>query len=244
MPRSISDYPDAFARWNLVSTFGSLISVVATFIFLDVLYKQLTTGKESSRYPWLTPQFYSDILRALLDRAYDSLEWGLNSPPRPHSFVSLPIQSMPVLPLDILMIVGPYIEYESFEELTDIIANIFIRMNDIAYDYQYSFWEGLNNYTRSLENIELSKRNFLSEESLNRLDLLRDDIHKLAKNERHLRTLQIESYDNLFITNYYYEDKEFGFTRVHNVTDMIRFHEFWVAEANKMVLKELPFPQS
>ena len=54
---------------------------------------QLTKGKKISIYPWLTPQFYSDIYRALLDRAYDSLEWGLNNPPRPHSFVSLPVQS-------------------------------------------------------------------------------------------------------------------------------------------------------
>lgn len=93
MPRRISDYPDAFAGWNLVSSFGSLVSVIATFIFLDLLYKQLTTGLESSRYPWLTPQFHSDILRAMLERAYSSLEWGLNSPPKPHSFVSLPLQS-------------------------------------------------------------------------------------------------------------------------------------------------------
>jgi len=93
MPRRISDYPDAFAGWNLISSYGSLVSVIATFIFLDILYIQLTTGKESSRYPWLTPQFYSDILRTLLERAYDSLEWGLNSPPKPHSFVNLPVQS-------------------------------------------------------------------------------------------------------------------------------------------------------
>nr|YP_009546686.1 cytochrome c oxidase subunit I [Heterodermia speciosa]AYP35426.1 cytochrome c oxidase subunit I [Heterodermia speciosa] len=93
MPRRISDYPDSFAGWNLVSSLGSLISVIATYIFLDVLYVQLTKGKESSRYTWLTPQFYTDILRGLLERAYESIEWGLNSPPKPHSFVSLPLQS-------------------------------------------------------------------------------------------------------------------------------------------------------
>ena len=93
MPRRISDYPDAFAGWNLISSYGSLVSVIGTFIFLDVLYVQLTKGKESSRYTWLTPQFYTDILRGLLERAYESIEWGLNSPPKPHSFVSLPLQS-------------------------------------------------------------------------------------------------------------------------------------------------------
>ena len=93
MPRRISDYPDSFAGWNLVSSLGSLISVIATFVFLNVLYVQLTKGKESSRYTWLTPEFYTDMLRSLLERAYESIEWGLNSPPKPHSFVSLPLQS-------------------------------------------------------------------------------------------------------------------------------------------------------
>ena len=93
MPRRISDYPDAFAGWNLVSSFGSIISVVATWLFLYILYIQLVEGKATSRYPWLTPQFYSDLLQTILNRAYNSLEWCLNSPPKPHAFVSLPLQS-------------------------------------------------------------------------------------------------------------------------------------------------------
>ena len=93
MPRRISDYPDAFAGWNLVSSLGSLISVLATWLFLHILYMQLVEGKATSRYLWLTPQFYYDLLQTLLSRVYNSLEWGLNSPPKPHAFVSLPIQS-------------------------------------------------------------------------------------------------------------------------------------------------------
>ena len=93
MPRRISDYPDVFAGWNLVSSFGSLISVVATIVFLHMVYLQLVFGKPVSRYPWLTPQFYTDLLQSLLNRAYTSLEWCLNSPPKPHAFASLPLQS-------------------------------------------------------------------------------------------------------------------------------------------------------
>jgi cytochrome c oxidase subunit 1 len=93
MPRRISDYPDAFAGWNLISSFGSIISVVATWVYLNLVYKQLVEGKSVSRYPWLTPQFYTDHLQSLLNRAYTSLEWCLNSPPKPHAFVSLPLQS-------------------------------------------------------------------------------------------------------------------------------------------------------
>jgi len=94
MPRRISDYPDAFAGWNYVSSLGSIISVVATWLFLYIVYVQLVEGKATSRYPWLTPQFYSDLFQTLLNRSYSSIEWTLNSPPKPHAFVSLPLQSV------------------------------------------------------------------------------------------------------------------------------------------------------
>jgi cytochrome c oxidase subunit 1 len=94
MPRRISDYPDAFAGWNLVSSFGSIISVVATWLFLYIVYVQLVEARVTSRYPWLSPEFYSDSLQTLLNRSYGSLEWALTSPPKPHAFVSLPIQSI------------------------------------------------------------------------------------------------------------------------------------------------------
>ena len=93
MPRRISDYPDAFAGWNLISSYGSLISVVATGLFLYILYVQLVEGEASQRYPWLGPQFYSDLFQTLFNRNYNSLEWSLDSPPKPHAFVSLPLQS-------------------------------------------------------------------------------------------------------------------------------------------------------
>jgi heme/copper-type cytochrome/quinol oxidase subunit 1 len=38
MPRRIPDYPDAFAGWNYVSSIGSIISVIATFLFLYIVY--------------------------------------------------------------------------------------------------------------------------------------------------------------------------------------------------------------
>lgn len=93
MPRRISDYPDAFAGWNFVSSFGSIISVVATGLFLYIVYIQLVEGNATSRYPWLTPQFFGDLFQTLLNRSYSSIEWTLNSPPKPHAFVSLPLQS-------------------------------------------------------------------------------------------------------------------------------------------------------
>ena len=93
MPRRIGDYPDAFAGWNLISSIGSIVSVIAAWLFLYIVYKQLVDGKVASRNPWLTPGFYTDVLQANLNRSYSSLEWGLSSPPNPHAFVSLPLQS-------------------------------------------------------------------------------------------------------------------------------------------------------
>lgn len=93
MPRRISDYPDAYTGWNIISSLGSIISVIATWLFLYILYKQLVFGKVVSRNPWMIPQFFNDLLQSLLNRVYESLEWCLNSPPKPHAFVSLPIQS-------------------------------------------------------------------------------------------------------------------------------------------------------
>lgn len=93
MPRRISDYPDAFYGWNLVSSVGSIVSVVATWYFLTIVYEQLTEGKPVSRYPWLTPQLFSDTFQVLFTRNNSSLEWCLTSPPKPHAFASLPLQS-------------------------------------------------------------------------------------------------------------------------------------------------------
>ena len=91
MPRRISDYPDAFAGWNYVSSFGSIISVIASIYFFQILYTQLVYGKAVSRYPWLIPKYFSDSLRLENTRTYTSIEWCLNSPPKPHAFNSLPL---------------------------------------------------------------------------------------------------------------------------------------------------------
>ena len=94
MPRRISDYLDAYAGWNIVSSFGSIVSLIATLLFIYIVYKQLVEGKATSKYPWLVPQFYSDVFQILLNRSNNSIEWCLNSPPKPHAFVSLPLQSV------------------------------------------------------------------------------------------------------------------------------------------------------
>jgi cytochrome c oxidase subunit 1 len=42
MPRRYSDYPDAFAGWNLIASYGSIISLIAVFFFFYIIYNALT----------------------------------------------------------------------------------------------------------------------------------------------------------------------------------------------------------
>lgn len=93
MPRRISDYADAFAGWNMVSSLGSIVSVIATYVFLHIVYVQLRGDLFVIRNPWTLTGFYSDMLRVINTRVSTSLEWVLSNPPKPHAFISLPLQS-------------------------------------------------------------------------------------------------------------------------------------------------------
>jgi heme/copper-type cytochrome/quinol oxidase subunit 1 len=42
MPRRIPDYPDAFAGWNSIASFGSYVSLCSVVVFLVVVYITLT----------------------------------------------------------------------------------------------------------------------------------------------------------------------------------------------------------
>jgi cytochrome c oxidase subunit 1 len=130
MPRRISDYPDAFAGWNLISSYGSIISVVATWLFLNILYHQLVEGNSIFRYPWATPQFFIDYLQYYLNRSYNSLEWALNNPPKPHAFVSLPLQSISIV-------------NTSMKRISNTFVNIFIKFNNTRKNDPLIFYSSL-----------------------------------------------------------------------------------------------------
>jgi len=42
MPRRIPDYPDAYAGWNAVSSFGSTMSGISAILFFYLLYRTFT----------------------------------------------------------------------------------------------------------------------------------------------------------------------------------------------------------
>ncbi len=45
MPRRVPDYPDAFAEWNAICSFGSNISIVSLLLFFYIVYYTLTQGE-------------------------------------------------------------------------------------------------------------------------------------------------------------------------------------------------------
>jgi cytochrome c oxidase subunit 1 len=94
MPRRIPDYPDAFTGWNTISSFGSLISVVATLLFCYIIYDIFANQPTCGNNPWYIPTFFINSKEINNDtQSNNTLEWTLSSPIPFHPFKMLPIQS-------------------------------------------------------------------------------------------------------------------------------------------------------
>ena len=76
MPRRIPDYPDAFAGWNAISTYGSYLSAFGVLVFLYAIWRGFTAGARAGENPW--------------GEGATTLEWTLPSPPAFHSYDELP----------------------------------------------------------------------------------------------------------------------------------------------------------
>ncbi len=76
MPRRISDYPDAFAGWNMVASIGAYISFASTLWFVFVIFHTLLAGKKAAANPW--------------GPGATTLEWTLPSPPPFHTYEEIP----------------------------------------------------------------------------------------------------------------------------------------------------------
>ena len=79
MPRRIPDYPDAFAGWNGIASYGSYLTVLGSIFFFYVVYKTLTEEKACPANPWETTIGISP-----------TLEWMVSSPPAFHTFEEIP----------------------------------------------------------------------------------------------------------------------------------------------------------
>ncbi len=80
MPRRYIDYPEAFAYWNYVSSWGAFLSFASFVFFIGVITYTLLAGRKVNvNNPW--------------NEYADTLEWTLPCPPPEHTFEQLPKQS-------------------------------------------------------------------------------------------------------------------------------------------------------
>ncbi len=79
MPRRIPDYPDAYAGWSLISSYGSYISGIGAVVFVFTVLHAFMKGKRAEANYW--------------GDGATTLEWTVPSPPPFHTFENLPDMS-------------------------------------------------------------------------------------------------------------------------------------------------------
>jgi heme/copper-type cytochrome/quinol oxidase subunit 1 len=52
MPRRIPDYPDSYAGWNSIATFGSIITTVSTVLFIYIIYHTMVSNNRVGYNVW------------------------------------------------------------------------------------------------------------------------------------------------------------------------------------------------
>jgi len=77
MPRRYPDYPDAYAGWNEISSYGSYISAAGAVLFIVIAIYTITSGRRIAENPW--------------GEGATTLEWTVSSPPPFHTFEEIPV---------------------------------------------------------------------------------------------------------------------------------------------------------
>ncbi len=94
MPRRIPDYPDAFSGWNQISSFGSIISIMATVLFGYIIYDIFANGSPVNNNPLNVPSYFTSTEQFNNEtETATTLEWTLNCPISLHPYKMLPVQS-------------------------------------------------------------------------------------------------------------------------------------------------------
>ena len=79
MPRRYSDFPDAMATWNFISSLGSTISIIGVVWFIFIIYEAFV--REEKFVSWYDNDY----------NTHQTLEWVFNSPPTLHTYNELPL---------------------------------------------------------------------------------------------------------------------------------------------------------
>jgi len=94
MPRRIPDYPDAFAGWNAISSFGSIVSLIAASLFVYIIYDLFVNGKLVGKNPWVLPVFFTSTnTLETINQGSETLEWTVDSPIPFHAYEEVPVES-------------------------------------------------------------------------------------------------------------------------------------------------------
>nr|QKW88756.1 cytochrome c oxidase subunit I [Idiocerus herrichii] len=77
MPRRYSDYPDIYMSWNVLSSLGSIISMISIMLMMFIIWESMISKRMA---------IYSN-------NNMSSIEWLQKMPPEEHSYSELPVMT-------------------------------------------------------------------------------------------------------------------------------------------------------
>nr|YP_010736937.1 cytochrome c oxidase subunit I [Chinaocerus tubulatus]WEP24824.1 cytochrome c oxidase subunit I [Chinaocerus tubulatus] len=77
MPRRYSDYPDIYMSWNVVSSLGSIISMISVMVMMFIIWESLISKRVAINS----------------NNNLSSIEWMQKMPPEEHSYSELPVMT-------------------------------------------------------------------------------------------------------------------------------------------------------
>nr|YP_009445565.1 cytochrome c oxidase subunit I [Picromerus griseus]ATV99241.1 cytochrome c oxidase subunit I [Picromerus griseus] len=77
MPRRYSDYPDSYTGWNIISSIGSITSMIGIILFILILWESIVSKRSL----------------VFSENMMSSIEWLQKTPPAEHSYEEIPIMT-------------------------------------------------------------------------------------------------------------------------------------------------------
>nr|DAC76884.1 TPA_asm: cytochrome c oxidase subunit I [Pseudomyrmex dendroicus] len=74
MPRRYSDYPDSFLSWNIISSMGSMLSIISLILLMFIIWESFSSKRK------VISVFHQN----------SSMEWMNYYPPKFHSYMEIP----------------------------------------------------------------------------------------------------------------------------------------------------------